>query len=117
MSLAPSTPGVRLGSSFARVLPEMAVPWQAEEAPDTQLLVLNEPLAAELARITAPTLVVHGDRDLMVHPTGGRATADAIPGARHVEVAGMGHHLAPGVVDRLVELTTDLVQNTAGGTR
>jgi pimeloyl-ACP methyl ester carboxylesterase len=72
---------------------------------------------AELARITAPTLVVHGDRDLMVHPTGGRATADAIPGARHVEVAGMGHHLAPGVVDRLVELTTDLVRTTAGGTR
>jgi pimeloyl-ACP methyl ester carboxylesterase len=72
---------------------------------------------AELARITAPTLVVHGDRDLMVHPTGGRATADAIPGARHVEVAGMGHHLAPGVVDRLVELTTDLVHTTAGGTR
>ncbi len=72
---------------------------------------------AELARITAPTLVVHGDRDLMVDPTGGRATADAIPGARHVEVAGMGHHLAPGVVDRLVELTTDLARTTAGGTR
>ena len=72
---------------------------------------------AELARIAAPTLVVHGDRDLMVHPTGGRATADAVPGARHVEIAGMGHHLAPGVVDRLVELTTDLVGTTAGGTR
>jgi pimeloyl-ACP methyl ester carboxylesterase len=72
---------------------------------------------AELARITAPTLVVHGDRDLMVHPTGGRATADAVPGARHVEIAGMGHHLAPGVVDRLVELTTDLARTTAGGTR
>ena len=53
----------------------------------------------------------------MVDPTGGRATADAIPGARHVEVAGMGHHLAPGVVDRLVELTTDLARTTAGGTR
>jgi pimeloyl-ACP methyl ester carboxylesterase len=72
---------------------------------------------AELARIAAPTLVVHGDRDLMVHPTGGRATADAVPGARHVEIAGMGHHLAPGVVDRLVELTTDLARTTAGGTR
>ncbi|HST96939.1 MAG TPA: alpha/beta fold hydrolase [Geodermatophilus sp.] len=71
---------------------------------------------AELARIAAPTLVVHGDRDLMVHPTGGRATADAVPGARHVEIAGMGHHLAPGVVDRLVELT-DLARTTAGGTR
>ena len=65
---------------------------------------------AELSRITAPTLVVHGDTDRMVHPSGGRATADAIPGARHVEITGMGHHLAPGVLDRLVELTTDLAR-------
>jgi len=47
----------------------------------------------------------------MVHRTGGRATADAIPGARHVELPGMAHHLAPGVVDRLVELTTDLARS------
>ncbi len=33
---------------FARVLPEMAIPWRAEEAPDPQLLVLNRPLAVEL---------------------------------------------------------------------
>ncbi|CAL9331937.1 Rhodomycin D methylesterase DauP [Nocardiopsis dassonvillei] len=61
----------------------------------------------ELARITAPTLVVHGDTDLMVHPSGGRATARAVPGARHVEIGGMAHHLAPGVVDRLVGLIAD----------
>jgi pimeloyl-ACP methyl ester carboxylesterase len=78
---------------------------------------------AELARISAPTLVVHGDVDRMVHPSGGRATAEAIPGARHVEIAGMGHHLAPGVVDRLVELSTDLARSagtartTTGGPR
>lgn len=66
----------------------------------------------ELGRITAPTLVVHGDTDRMVHPSGGRATADAVPGARHVEVPGMGHHLGPGVLDRLVELTTDLARST-----
>jgi pimeloyl-ACP methyl ester carboxylesterase len=78
---------------------------------------------AELRRITAPTLVVHGDVDRMVHPSGGRATAEAIPGARHVEIPGMGHHLAPGVVDRLVELTTDLARGAgahldpAGGPR
>ncbi|MFD6100046.1 alpha/beta fold hydrolase [Nocardiopsis flavescens] len=58
----------------------------------------------ELARIAAPTLVVHGDVDLMVHPSGGRATARAVPGARFVEIEGMAHHLAPGVVDRLVGL-------------
>ena len=39
---------VTFAGRFARELPEMAVPWQAEEAPDPRLLVLNEPLAAEL---------------------------------------------------------------------
>ncbi|WP_238013438.1 alpha/beta fold hydrolase [Dactylosporangium sp. AC04546] len=67
---------------------------------------------AELRRITAPTLVVHGDTDRMVHPSGGRATAAAIHGARHVEVPGMGHHIAPGVVDRLVALTTELARSS-----
>jgi pimeloyl-ACP methyl ester carboxylesterase len=61
----------------------------------------------QVRRITAPTLVVHGDRDLIVHPSGGRATAEAIPGARHVTIPGMGHHLAPGLLDRLADLITD----------
>lgn len=39
---------VVLDGRFARELAEMAVPWQAEEAPDPRLLVLNEPLATEL---------------------------------------------------------------------
>ncbi len=37
-----------LGSRFADELPEMAAPWQAAEPPAPRLLVLNEPLAAEL---------------------------------------------------------------------
>jgi uncharacterized protein YdiU (UPF0061 family) len=37
-----------LDGRFARELPELAQPWQAEPAPDPRLLVLNEPLAAEL---------------------------------------------------------------------
>ena len=41
-------PLVALGSAFATALPEMAVPWQAEQAPEPRLLVLNEPLAVEL---------------------------------------------------------------------
>jgi cation diffusion facilitator CzcD-associated flavoprotein CzcO/pimeloyl-ACP methyl ester carboxylesterase len=62
---------------------------------------------AELRSITAPTLVIHGDTDRMVHPSGGKATAAAILGARHVEIAGMAHHLSPGLLERLLELVTD----------
>ncbi|MDR6417028.1 protein adenylyltransferase SelO family protein [Pseudarthrobacter sulfonivorans] len=39
---------VILESQFAREFAEMAIPWRAEEAPDPQLLVLNEALADEL---------------------------------------------------------------------
>ena len=39
---------VAFDGRFARELSEMAIPWQAEEAPDPRLLVLNEALAAEL---------------------------------------------------------------------
>ncbi|MDO5627494.1 MAG: SDR family NAD(P)-dependent oxidoreductase [Mobilicoccus sp.] len=58
-------------------------------------------------RITAPTLVIHGDADLMVHPSGGQATHEAIAGSRHVTIAGMGHHLAPGLDERLTSLIAD----------
>lgn len=54
---------------------------------------------AQLRRITAPTLVIHGDRDLLVAPSGGVATAAAIPSAQHVVIPGMGHHLPTSLVE------------------
>lgn len=61
----------------------------------------------ELEQIDAPTLVIHGDRDRMVHPTGGAATAKAIPGARLETVAGMGHDLPRAAWPRLLDLIVD----------
>ncbi len=57
-----------------------------------------------LGGITAPTLVVHGDRDRMVHPTGGAATVRAIRGARLETIAGLGHDLPKGVWPTLLDL-------------
>ncbi|HET6705200.1 alpha/beta hydrolase, partial [Amycolatopsis sp.] len=57
-----------------------------------------------LRKITAPTLVIHGDRDRMVHPTGGAATARAIPGARLETVRGMGHDLPEGAWPTILDL-------------
>ncbi|WIX99550.1 alpha/beta hydrolase [Amycolatopsis mongoliensis] len=59
---------------------------------------------ALLRSITAPTLVIHGDRDRMVHPTGGGATARAIPGARLETIPGMGHDLPEGAWPVLLDL-------------
>jgi pimeloyl-ACP methyl ester carboxylesterase len=56
----------------------------------------------ELRSITAPTLVVHGTADRLVRPSGGRATAAAIPGADLIEVEGMGHDLPAGAWPRIL---------------
>ncbi|MCD2198032.1 alpha/beta fold hydrolase [Actinomycetospora endophytica] len=57
----------------------------------------------DLRRLTTPALVVHGDVDAVIQPSGGRATAAAIPGAELLELPGMGHDLArstwPAVID------------------
>jgi pimeloyl-ACP methyl ester carboxylesterase len=44
-----------------------------------------------LRRIQVPTLVVHGEADPLVAPSGGKATAAAVLGARLVTYSGMGH--------------------------
>ena len=48
-----------------------------------------------LRRLSTPSLVIHGRRDPLVLPSGGRATARAIPGARLIEFPEMGHELPP----------------------
>jgi pimeloyl-ACP methyl ester carboxylesterase len=56
---------------------------------------------AELAGL--PVLVLHGTDDALVPPDRGRALAEGIPGARHMEVPGAGH-----------VLTTDAEEAVAG---
>jgi pimeloyl-ACP methyl ester carboxylesterase len=46
-----------------------------------------------LRSLDLPAVVVHGKNDILVNPSGGRATAKAIPGARLRLIEGMGHDL------------------------
>lgn len=46
-----------------------------------------------LRTVQIPTVVIHGDRDPLTNVSGGRATADAIPGAELLVIQGMGHDL------------------------
>lgn len=58
------------------------------------LAVVTQPdRTPELGRLEIPTLVIHGDSDPLVDPSGGRATADAVPGAELWMVPGMGHDI------------------------
>jgi pimeloyl-ACP methyl ester carboxylesterase len=62
-----------------------------------------------LRRLKLPVTVIHGDSDRLVTPSGGRATAAAIPDAKLVMVPGMGHDLPPElwaqVIDEIVATT------------
>ncbi|HEX2129430.1 MAG TPA: alpha/beta hydrolase [Solirubrobacterales bacterium] len=60
-----------------------------------------------LRELKAPTVVIHGTRDPLVRPVGGRQVAKAIPGARLELIDGLGHDLPrelwPRIVGYLVE--------------
>ncbi|MGH2955704.1 MAG: alpha/beta fold hydrolase [Solirubrobacterales bacterium] len=61
----------------------------------------------QLRTISVPTLVIHGSVDKMIRPSGGRATAKAIPDARLIEIEGMGHDLPRGVWPRVIDAIAD----------
>ena len=55
----------------------------------------------EVRRINVPTLVIHGSQDKLVRPSGGKATAKAVPDARLELIDGMGHDLPRAAWPRL----------------
>ena len=56
-----------------------------------------------------PVAIVHGSADKMVHVSGGRATARAIPGAELLVIDGMGHDMPT----ELFETYTEIIRRTA----
>jgi pimeloyl-ACP methyl ester carboxylesterase len=66
-----------------------------------------------LGSITAPTLVVAGEQDLLTPPWHGRQVADAIPGARHHLFSGPGSSHALGV-ERAEEFVPLVAEFLAG---
>jgi pimeloyl-ACP methyl ester carboxylesterase len=65
---------------------------------------------SELRRVSAPTLVIHGSKDRMVALSGGKATAQAIPGARLMVIEGMGHDLPEAAWPQLIPAIADHAQ-------
>ena len=77
----------RAGETFDRGSAPRAWPvrcWRSWRQPDR---------SRRLRELTVPALVIHGLSDKMVHVSGGRATAAAIPGSELLLVPGMGHDL------------------------
>jgi len=70
-------------------------------------IVADRDRAPELRKLTVPATVIHGAQDKLVRPSGGRATARAIPGARLVEIPGMGHGLPRGAWPAIIGAIAD----------
>ncbi|HEX5851987.1 MAG TPA: alpha/beta hydrolase [Solirubrobacteraceae bacterium] len=75
------------------------------QGPGRQLaaIIASGDRTADLRRIAMPTLVIHGTADPLVGPSGGRATARAIPGAELLRIEGMGHDLPRAIWPRLLD--------------
>jgi pimeloyl-ACP methyl ester carboxylesterase len=56
-----------------------------------------------LRNVKAPTLVIHGTVDPLVHPMGGYDTAASVPGAKLLMVEGMGHALPVPMWPQIIE--------------
>ncbi|PRY56102.1 pimeloyl-ACP methyl ester carboxylesterase [Knoellia remsis] len=82
---------------------------------DRQLAAINASpdRTPRLREITVPTLVIHGLRDRLVLPSGGVATARAIPGSRLIMFPEMGHDLPKG---RRLEIVEEITRNARRAT-
>ena len=72
-------------------------------------IVAERDRAPELRRLDIPAAVIHGTGDRLVRPSGGKATAEAIPGAELVMVEGMGHDLPRAAWPQIL----DAIERTA----
>lgn len=63
-----------------------------------------------LGRISAPTLVIHGDADPLVPVEGGKDTAASIAGSRLLILPGMGHDLPLQLVDTMADAIAEIAR-------
>ena len=68
----------------------------------------------QLAGVDLPVLVIHGSRDTLIDPSGGRRTAELIPGARFVEIEGMGHDYPTAVWRQWVDVWAEFARGVGG---
>jgi pimeloyl-ACP methyl ester carboxylesterase len=62
---------------------------------------------AALRDVSVPALVMHGDKDTLINISGGRRTAESIPGATFVSILGMGHDSPPALWAHWIELVSE----------
>jgi pimeloyl-ACP methyl ester carboxylesterase len=75
-------------------------------------MILDGSRADGLLRLDMPTLVIHGQDDTLIDPSGGRRTAELVPGARCLLVEDMGHDRPRELWQTLVDAIAEHTQGT-----
>jgi len=87
--------------------------WTASGVTRHMLAVLAQPdRTKDLAKLDLPVTVIHGLNDPLVHRSGGKAVANAVPGAEHIEIAGLGHDLPVQLYDTYVDAIVRTAQRS-----
>ncbi|WP_030976233.1 alpha/beta fold hydrolase [Streptomyces sp. NRRL S-1824] len=73
-------------------------------------MILGGSRADALRKLRVPTLVIHGLDDTLIDPSGGKRTADLVPGAKLLLLTDMGH-------DRPRELWREIIDTLDAHTR
>lgn len=72
-------------------------------------MILDGSRAEALMTLDVPTLIIHGLDDTLIDPSGGRRTAELVPGSRLLLLEDMGHdrplELWPRLIDAIAEHT------------
>jgi pimeloyl-ACP methyl ester carboxylesterase len=95
----------RAGAAFDRCFCPAGI------ARQMRAIVTDGSRADQLRQVHLPALVIHGSRDTLIDPSGGRRTAELIPGARYVEIVGMGHDYPAAVWRQWVDTWSDFVHS------
>ncbi len=70
-------------------------------------MILDGSRAESLRLLDVPTLVVHGLDDTLIDPSGGRRTAELVPGSRLLLLEDMGHDRPPALWPALLDAIAD----------
>jgi pimeloyl-ACP methyl ester carboxylesterase len=100
----------RAGLSFDRAYDPAGV------ARQLAAILTTQDRTTDLAKVSVPTLVIHGEQDALVNVSGGRATTAAVPGSELLVIDGMGHDLPRALWPQLTERIVGLIRRAESGT-
>lgn len=107
----PAAATSELVASFTRHFPDRTAARRYMETARRLPGELRDPFRLE--RIRCPVLLVWGERDVMVFPTGADRVLEIVPDSRLVVIEGCGHCPQVEEPDRLFELLLDFPQSLA----